>query len=138
MKLIDVNGIEVMEVAECRRLLAGRSIGRLGVVVGGQPVILPVNYVMAGETVVFRTGPGTKLDHGPGTSACFEIDEFDGARRAGWSVLAVGRLEEITDYDEAGGKGRRELSLTPWAPGERSHWLRLVPRQVTGRRVGGG
>jgi hypothetical protein len=24
----------------------------------------------------------------------------------------------------------------PWAAGSRDHWMRLVPRRVTGRRVG--
>jgi hypothetical protein len=40
-----------------------------------------------------------------------------------------GRLAEIG----AGEAGAADVS--PWAPGSRDHWMRLVPRRVTGRRV---
>jgi nitroimidazol reductase NimA-like FMN-containing flavoprotein (pyridoxamine 5'-phosphate oxidase superfamily) len=33
---------------ECHRLLAEHHVGRLAVVVGGQPVIFPLNYVFDG------------------------------------------------------------------------------------------
>lgn len=130
MKAVDRTGIEVIDADACFRLLRGRRVGRLGIVVGGEPLILPVNYAVAGETIVFRSAPGSKLDMGPRAPACFEVDEFDESMRAGWSVLVAGRLEEI-GADEAGPSG-----VTPWAPGERDHWMRLVPRRVTGRRVG--
>lgn len=130
MKAVDRTGIEVIDGDECMRLLRGRRVGRLGIVVVGEPVILPVNYAVAGETVVFRSAPGSKLDMGPRAPACFEVDEFDESMHIGWSVLVAGRLEEI-DAGEAGAAG-----VTPWAPGERDHWMRLVPRRVTGRRVG--
>ena len=44
--------------------------------------------------------------------------------------------------EEAGAHASRErawmhsLDVTPWAEGERDHWLRLVPSRLTGRRVG--
>lgn len=130
MKAVDRTGIEVVDGDECLRLLRGRAVGRLGIVVGGEPLILPVNYAVLGETIVFRSAPGSKLDMGPRAPACFEVDEFDQSMSAGWSVLVNGRLEEI-DADEAGA-----ADVTPWAPGEREHWMRLVPRRITGRRVG--
>jgi nitroimidazol reductase NimA-like FMN-containing flavoprotein (pyridoxamine 5'-phosphate oxidase superfamily) len=130
VKAVDRTGIEVIDGDECLRLLRGRRVGRLGIVIGGEPVILPVNYAVAGETIVFRSAPGSKLDMGPRAPACFEVDEFDESMHVGWSVLVAGRLEEI-DAGEAGAAG-----VTPWAPGERDHWMRLVPRRVTGRRVG--
>jgi nitroimidazol reductase NimA-like FMN-containing flavoprotein (pyridoxamine 5'-phosphate oxidase superfamily) len=130
VKAVDRTGIEVIDGDECLRLLRGRRVGRLGIVIGGEPVILPVNYAVAGETIVFRSAPGSKLDMGPRAPACFDVDEFDESMHVGWSVLVAGRLEEI-DADEAGAAG-----VTPWAPGERDHWMRLVPRRVTGRRVG--
>jgi len=129
VKAVDRTGIEVIDGDECLRLLRGRRVGRLGVVVGGEPLILPVNYAVQDETIVFRSAPGSKLDMGPRAPACFEVDEFDESMSTGWSVLIAGRLEEI-GADEAGG-----ADVTPWAPGSRDHWMRLVPRRVSGRRV---
>jgi len=129
VRAVDRTGIEVIDRDGCLRLVGARRVGRLGIVVGGEPVILPVNYAVDGESIVFRSAPGAKLDMGPRAPACFEIDEFDDAMQAGWSVLIAGRLEEI-DEGEAGG-----LDVTPWAPGPRDHWMRLVPRRISGRRV---
>lgn len=50
--------------------------------------------------------------------------------------MAVGRLEEISPYDSATLERVRSLPVTPWATGEKRHWMRLVPDRLTGRRVG--
>ena len=39
-----------------------RSVGRLGLLVDGRPEVLPVNYALDGETVLFRTAEGTVLN----------------------------------------------------------------------------
>ena len=46
---------------ECRELLAQAAVGRLGLSADSLPVILPVNFVVDGDSVVFRTGAGLKL-----------------------------------------------------------------------------
>lgn len=127
--------LEVIQRDECLRLLAGDDIGRLAVIAGNTPIVLPVNYALDGETVVFRTDPGTKLDRGPRARASFEVDCFDRQRRAGWSVVATGRLEEVTRYDSATFDRVKALVVDPWAGGDKTHWMRLVPDRVTGRRV---
>jgi uncharacterized protein len=128
--------LEVIDRDECLRLLAGDEIGRLAVIAGNTPVVLPVNYALDGETVVFRTDPGTKLDQGPRARASFEVDRFDRERRTGWSVVATGRLEEVTLYDAATFDRIRGLVVEPWVGGDKAHWMRLVPDRVTGRRIG--
>jgi nitroimidazol reductase NimA-like FMN-containing flavoprotein (pyridoxamine 5'-phosphate oxidase superfamily) len=128
-------GIEMMDRQLCLRLLAADEIGRLAVVSGGAPVILPVNYVLDDEAIVMRTAPGTKLEGARG-AACFEIDAFDRAHRHGWSVVVTGRLEEVDRYAPRDLAHVRALDVSPWADGERNHWLRLVPSRITGRRVG--
>jgi nitroimidazol reductase NimA-like FMN-containing flavoprotein (pyridoxamine 5'-phosphate oxidase superfamily) len=120
---------------ECLRLLASDEIGRLAIVAGNTAVVLPVNYALDGKTVVFRTDPGTKLDHGPRARASFEVDSFDRDRRTGWSVVATGRLEEVTPCDAATYERVRRLAVDPWAGGDKAHWMRLVPDRVTGRRI---
>jgi nitroimidazol reductase NimA-like FMN-containing flavoprotein (pyridoxamine 5'-phosphate oxidase superfamily) len=127
--------IQVIGRDECLRLLAGDEIGRLAVIAGNTAVVLPVNYALDGETVVFRTDPGTKLDEGPRARASFEVDCFDRERRTGWSVVATGRLEEVTLYDAATFDRVRRLAIDPWAGGDKAHWMRLVPDRVTGRRI---
>ena len=89
------SGIEVIDSDECRRLLAEDVIGRVAVVIGATPMILPVNYAVDGEDIVMRTMPGSRLDIGQGHAA-FEVDSFDRATQSGWSVLVTGHLEEVT------------------------------------------
>lgn len=121
---------------ECLRLLAADEVGRLAFVSGTGAAIVPVNYALDGEAVVMRTDPGTKLRQGPRARASFEIDRFDPATRSGWSVIATGRLEEVTPYESATFERIRALGIEPWAGGDKAHWLRLVPDRITGRRVG--
>lgn len=138
MKLIDARtGIEWLDRAECLRRLEADEIGRLAVVEGGSPHILPVNYRMDGDAVVFRTAAGTKLDAVGRAPACFEIDGFDRTTRTGWSVVVTGRLEEVEASTRAG-RRVRDLPVTPWADGERDHWVRLVGERITGRIVRAG
>ncbi|WP_421121746.1 pyridoxamine 5'-phosphate oxidase family protein [Aquihabitans daechungensis] len=136
MALVDRRtGIEVIEERECLRLLEGEVVGRLGVLDGGTPLILPINYAMDGRHVVFRTAAGTKAD-AKNRSACFEIDGSDGDRRIGWSVVIRGRLEEVTTF-QAGLFDRLAHLPQPWARGEKPHVMRLVPTSIHGRRVTG-
>lgn len=127
--------LEWVQRAECLRLLATGDVGRVVVIEGGGPLIFPVNYVLDGEDILFRTGGGTKLQRGPGRTACFEVDEIDRTTHSGWSVVIVGRLEEVTPLDGPGYERARALSIEPWAPGPKAHLLRLVSSRITGRRI---
>jgi nitroimidazol reductase NimA-like FMN-containing flavoprotein (pyridoxamine 5'-phosphate oxidase superfamily) len=128
-------GLAVIAPDACRELLAGEEVGRLAIVVGRSPSIFPVNYALDGDAVVFRTAPGTKLDHAERGPAAFEVDGLDREARTGWSVVVHGRLEEVTRFDAATLARVSALALYPWAEGAKDHWLRLVPSRVTGRRV---
>jgi len=123
---------------ECWAHLRAQQLGRLAIVVGGNPQIFPVNYAVGERSIVFRTAPVSKLAHGPGSVACFEIDGYDGHAREGWSVTAVGPLEEITDAQDARSRSLRQLQVDPLAPGARLHWVALHPDQVTGRHFPAG
>ncbi|HEX6567918.1 MAG TPA: pyridoxamine 5'-phosphate oxidase family protein [Acidimicrobiales bacterium] len=129
-------GLEIIDPDECRRLLATDVVGRLAVVDGGTPAIFPVNYVLDGEAIVFRTAGGTKLSAGRRGSVAFEIDAIDRTDHTGWSVVVVGQLEEVTQFDAATSERVRRLPVEPWSGGDKPHWMRLVPRRVTGRRIG--
>lgn len=135
MKMIDNrSGFEVLDRRECLRLLAGEVVGRVAVVEAGSPLVLPVNFGLDGDIVVFRTGPGTKLSEARGHAACFEVDDFDRETRSGWSVVVRGRMEEVTEYSPAL-LARLAHLAEPWLDGDRNHVVRIVPTSITGRRV---
>jgi nitroimidazol reductase NimA-like FMN-containing flavoprotein (pyridoxamine 5'-phosphate oxidase superfamily) len=98
--------------------------------------VFPVNYALDGETIVFRPDPGTKRDLAARGPVAFEIDSVDRDARRGWSVVVVGRVEEVTHYDAATLDRVTRLAIEPWAAGPKPHWMRLVPTRITGRRVG--
>jgi uncharacterized protein len=123
---------------ECWSLLRNNKVGRLAIVIEGRPRIFPINYAAADNALVFRTEPGAKLEHGPGSSACFEIDDYDQRDSTAWSVMVVGTLQDITDADDERSRGLRRLPVEPAAPGARLHWLALSADEVTGRRFRGG
>ena len=54
-------GMIVLEADECWRLLRDADVGRLAVSIGDHVDIFPINHVVDGETVVFKTLDGTKL-----------------------------------------------------------------------------
>jgi uncharacterized protein len=128
----------ILSDPECWSLLRNHNLGRLAIVIEGRPRIFPVNYVAAESTVVFRTEPGAKLKHGPGSFACFEIDGHDQRTSMAWSVMAVGVLEDITGANDERSRGLRRLPVEPAAPGTRLNWLALNADEVSGRSFRGG
>jgi nitroimidazol reductase NimA-like FMN-containing flavoprotein (pyridoxamine 5'-phosphate oxidase superfamily) len=127
--------IQSLDRDRCLDLLRADEVGRLAVIADGGPLILPVNYRMDGDAVVFRTDPGLKLDQGVRAHGCFEIDHFDRAERSGWSVIVAGRLDEVTQYEHRAWTRLHGLQVDPWAEGPKEHWVRLVPTRVSGRVV---
>lgn len=128
--------LEELTPTECARHLAESHLGRLGVVVDGTPEIFPVNHVFDLVTgrVVFPTNDRTKRHaalHWP--TVAFEIDGIDPDGRAGWSVMVVGRAEEVEDAAVIARARRRRMVL--WAGGAQAHWLQIIPERVTGRRI---
>jgi nitroimidazol reductase NimA-like FMN-containing flavoprotein (pyridoxamine 5'-phosphate oxidase superfamily) len=120
--------------SECFGLLAGQHLGRVVLVDDRGPIALPVNFVLDRHTVLFRTDEGTKLDvAGRGGSVAFEVDGADEATRTGWSVLVRGEATEITDPDDLARV--RQLPLSPWAPGAKTRYVRILPSSLTGRRI---
>lgn len=115
---------------ECVELLRNGLVGRFAVAMPGMaPLVVPVNYVLDGDVVVFRSETGTKLAALRRVAVSFEIDEIDRLRRTGWSVLVQGRAYEATRWETD------HLDLPSWAPGAKGHWVRIVPDTVTGRRI---
>ena len=126
--------MEILSTTECWGLLGTCAIGRLAVSTPQGPEIYPVNIAVDGESVVFRTDPGSKLTAiAADPRVALEADFVDHDASDGWSVLVVGRLVELSGGELV---AARRLPLAPWTIGDKQRWFRLVPRRVTGRRVG--
>ncbi|MGY1709561.1 pyridoxamine 5'-phosphate oxidase family protein [Geodermatophilus sp. SYSU D00758] len=128
--------LETIPAEECYRLLATQEIGRLGVNAEHHPLIFPVNFAMDGTTIVIRTRAGTKLAAAEHANVTFEVDEVDRSTRSGWSVLVRGVAEVVGEEHRAELVARTHgTGVEPWAPGDTGHWLRLVPHDISGRRI---
>lgn len=131
------SGLEIIDRAECLRLLSTRTVGRLAFAVGDQPLVLPVNYAVEGDVVVFRTGEGTKLDFAPSAKVAFEVDDIHEETLSGWSVVVQGVAHEMTDDDDWFVASLRTPTLRTWVPAAAEHWVRIVPSHISGRRLPG-
>ena len=120
---------------ECRTLLSTHGVGRIAVSASdGRPAVVPVNYEVVDEAIVFRTAPDSVPAEAVGTDVAFEVDHLDEARSQGWSVLAVGPASVVTDPDAMRALARR-AHTTPWAGGDREMWVSIRPTTLTGRRI---
>src|ERR1700719_2373113 len=105
--------LEDLSEAECRALLSEHHLARLAVVVDGQPIILPVNYVFDGNRLAIRSDPGSKLTASDLGRVALEIDGIDEEARRGWSVLVQGRGHDITDALDEVSEAMRTLPVDP-------------------------
>jgi hypothetical protein len=102
---------EELDLDTCLDRLRAHTVGRVGVLVEGFPLVLPVNYRLmetAGRTwVVLRTRTGNVIDTASERVA-FEIDGIDAFRE--------------------------RFDPEPWL-GERDSWLMIEPFSITGREL---
>ena len=120
---------------QCLRLLDSVEVGRVGVSIDALPVILPVNFAVADDLVIFRTVPGTKLDAALMRAVvAFEADDHAADGSWGWSVLVRGYAHEL----HGGTLRQRTAALRAWAfpRGEATHFVAVEPTLVTGRGFG--
>lgn len=118
-----------LDTATCRTLLRTQHVGRL-VTTGSEPYVVPINYVVAEEVVLFRTELGSDAADRVGRPALFEVDMFDERTHSGWSVVVRGRLlPKPPDLEP--------VDVETWAPGARDHWLVVSIETVTGRLLRG-
>ena len=127
-----------LDVDQCLELVAATPVGRLGFVSEeGDPMILPVNHILADDVVYLRTKIGAKLHAAErlgGEKAVLEVDKLDPDLERGWSVLVRGRLEPVLDTVEAARLDR--LGHHTWADDVlRRSWIRIAPTEITGRAI---
>ena len=128
--------LQTLTAAECYDLLSPGGVGRVAFTTADGPVVLPVNYAMAGQTVIFRTAPDTLLAGYLDGPAGFEVDRLDEALSQGWSVLVTGRAARVTSEADVR-RLEQHTDIRPWAGGARDVYVRIIPRKITGRRIHG-
>lgn len=122
--------------AECDRLLRAGVVGRIALNTPDGPHIVPVNYSVVDDMIVFRTTPYSVLGtYGFKAQVAFEIDHFNYDYWTGWSVLARGRCDAVAHAEEI-----QRINETwpphPWAAGQRNLYFALRWTELTGRRLG--
>jgi nitroimidazol reductase NimA-like FMN-containing flavoprotein (pyridoxamine 5'-phosphate oxidase superfamily) len=127
-------GMAVLTEDECLVLLGSHEVGRIAFSTDDRIEILPVNYGIEGRIIVFRTNAGTKLSAARASAVAFEVDGWESASGVGWSVVAKGRAEEITMNPGRASEHLRWVPVHPAAPGDRWHWIAIMPTEITGRR----
>lgn len=126
-------GTEALTTDECWELLDATSVGRLAVDIAGKPDIFPINFVVDGNCLTFRTGAGTKLAAAALLHhVAFEIDGYEPRSRTAWSVVVKGRANEVERMDEV--FAAEDLPLFPWAAHPKPNFVRITPTEITGRR----
>jgi nitroimidazol reductase NimA-like FMN-containing flavoprotein (pyridoxamine 5'-phosphate oxidase superfamily) len=132
--------VEKLTKAEALQLIEQAEIGRIGFTGRYGPTVVPVNFKVVNGMVVFRTEEDGALAEDlrtgiPGADyvVAFEVDETDAVTKTGWSVQVQGGLHYVDD--EAKRAELLKAGIEPWAGGERSLFLEVIPSVVTGRRV---
>jgi len=125
------DGITILPESECWELLKAVALGRLVTSVDGRPEIFPVNFVVQHRTVLFRTAEGTKLiSSAINNYVVFEADEHNIAE--GWSVIVKGVARSLRTNEDL--EDAERAQLLSWTAPAKTHYVRVIPEMVTGRR----
>jgi nitroimidazol reductase NimA-like FMN-containing flavoprotein (pyridoxamine 5'-phosphate oxidase superfamily) len=129
-----LRAVSKLTPTECRKLIAPGGVGRIAFGTLSGPVVLPVNFAVLAHTIVVRTAEGTVIDGHAGEQVALEVDHIDEALCQGWSVLVRGPAHRVTHPAELH-RLQEEAAVWPWPGGEREVYVRILPSQVTGRRI---
>src|SRR5271165_1213811 len=122
----DLRIISKLMPNECRQLIAPGTLSG--------PVVVPVNFAVLADTIVIRTAEGSIIDGHADEKVALEVDHIDEALCQGWSVLVRGPAHRVTHPAELH-RLQEDVVIWPWPGGEREVYVRIVPSQITGRRI---
>ena len=132
--------VEALDETQCLSLIAGGGVGRIGYTSRFGPAVLPVNYDLYEQTIVFRTGLHSSMVEDLRTgiadaeyNVAFEIDEIQPATQEGWSVLVQGAAHFVASDEEL--IPIAELRVQAWPGGRKEQFIRIIPKHITGRRI---
>ena len=116
-----------LDEAECRKLLASGSVGRVAWQTKAGINVLPVNYRVIDDRIVFHTSEGGPLAAllYP-TSVGFQVDEIDAEAAVGWTLLVRGTTSHAMG-----------LESVSWVPDGRHVGVAIALEWLGGRVVSG-
>ena len=122
--------MEELTLEECWEHLEAGEFGRLGFRLVDEVHVVPMNYVVDGRTLLFRTTAGNKLLAAAlHSEVAFEIDWYD--HDSAWSVMVRGRAHRLDDQEL---HRLDAVAGLPWVTTQKLEAIELVPEVVTGRR----
>lgn len=114
----------------CWERLGRQQLGRLVTHVGEVFDIFPVNYVVDGHSIVFRTAEGSKLTElSINDAVLFEADRY--TEEDAWSVVVRGHARRLDTSSEVAAADA--LPLKPWIPTLKYNYVRIEPTSLSGR-----
>lgn len=124
-----------LEPDDCRALLRTQEVGRVAwTSATAGLLVLPVNYVVHGDLVAFRTTSDSRLaELVHAQPVAFQIDDIDTETGNGWTVLVQGESGPAapdSNLDEPPARGPQ-----PWAMGERDLLITIRVTEISGRVV---
>jgi nitroimidazol reductase NimA-like FMN-containing flavoprotein (pyridoxamine 5'-phosphate oxidase superfamily) len=126
--------LEVLTEQECLAYIRPGGVGRFLYNAERGPVAVPVNYALLDDAVVFRSDDRTAAAGAVSQQrVSFDVDHIDDVLSEGWSVLVSGIATILTHPEDL--CAANGLKIEPWPAGERNAYIRLVPEQITGRRI---
>jgi uncharacterized protein len=126
----------VLTYDKCLELLSRGAVGRVAVCTPAGPQIVPVNYSIVAEAIVFQATFFSVLGtYAWNTRLAFEVDSVDIAAQHGWSVVATGRGATVDDPAEVAAI-RRAWAPKPWPEAVGLIYVRLPWQELTGRGLG--
>jgi nitroimidazol reductase NimA-like FMN-containing flavoprotein (pyridoxamine 5'-phosphate oxidase superfamily) len=122
--------VRELTLEECWEFLTTQELGRLAFRLLDETHIVPVNFVVDGRTLLFRTAGGSKLFGVElGAEVAFEVDEVEGETAR--SVVVRGRARRLEEVEE---HRADQVPLHTWVDTPKYYVVEIAPEEVTGRR----
>lgn len=126
----DMDAIVEMTQDEAWSFLAQERLGRLAFRLFEAVEIVPMNHVVDGDRIIFRTAEGNKL-LGIATAGevAFEVDWVGDGEAA--SVIAFGHARILEGHEA---EHADTLPLHPWIPTLKYNYVAIDVTRISGRR----
>ena len=99
--------LEVLDDAECRRLLGAVPVGHLGFTDGALPAILPVQFTVDDDCIRIPAREGNRIiDAVRRSVVAVAVDDYDVGDRTGWGVTVVGPAQVVPAGSRDGAPSR--------------------------------
>ena len=126
----DEDIVSELDQEECWAALRADEFARLAYHLGDELDLVPLNYAVDGDTLLFRTAEGSKLlGIVMNPDVVLEIDTYDEDSAQSVVVHGTARLLEEDEAHRA-----ETTSLRPWLATLKYNVVEIAPVRITGRR----